>query len=234
MNFVAHAALALEQREDPALALGAMLPDLASLCGARLAGVSNPRVAEGVRWHVASDAAFHDAPLFRSLVRSASRAGVARGLRRGIARAAAHVTIEIWLDASLLARPGLAGFVDRALAVAQEPAVRRAITWRRPGDAPRWRALHDRLSSRGFTRKAPTSARVADGVVRTLARRPRLSAQPGELRALHAGAEQLRGPVERSAPALLRPPRRALAQRAETVGSLLDLCERRLPCNTAR
>lgn len=214
MNFVTRAALTLEQREDPALAFGAMLPDLASLCGARLKGVSDPVVAEGVAWHLASDAAFHDSALFRSIVRSAARDGVARGVRRGIARAAAHVAIELWLDEGQLSERDFRAFFKRAIGVAQDARINRAISWRRPDGTPRWQTLLRKLASLELAREGAPRDAVAERVVRALGRRPGLVPLPCELEALHAVAASLEDRVRIHADALLEPASRALAKRA--------------------
>jgi hypothetical protein len=75
VNFFGHAAIASwHSPADAGVALGSMLPDFASMCGARLDEQRDPRVAAGVALHHATDAVFHRAPVVLALFRDAGRA----------------------------------------------------------------------------------------------------------------------------------------------------------------
>jgi hypothetical protein len=117
VNVLGHSHVALALGVDsPEHVLGAVLPDLASMARvrldrSRLAGA----VAEGVRCHLAADAAFHAAPQFlrgSGAIRQDLRA---RGLGAGPARAIGHIGWELLLDGTLLASPASDAY-GRALA----------------------------------------------------------------------------------------------------------------------
>src|SRR5262245_25639403 len=106
MNYYAHARLASRRCDDAHFVLGAMLPDWTAWVGARLVRVDHPGLAAGIRFHHATDAAFHGGRRFAALVREAVDRLRAAGLERGPARGAAHVGIELLLDGALLAQGG--------------------------------------------------------------------------------------------------------------------------------
>ena len=101
MNYFGHAAVASWTTSVPRVLLGAMLPDLATMCAARLAAADaqpDPDLARGIALHEATDAAFHKLPAATALMRELDdrldRAGCARGPRRAVA----HVGTELLLD----------------------------------------------------------------------------------------------------------------------------------------
>lgn len=98
MNFFAHAVLASELRSEPAFVLGAMLPDLCGFARVRLGELAPGALGDGVRFHHASDAAFHAHRGFAAQCSALARALEARGVRRGPARGVAHVASELLLD----------------------------------------------------------------------------------------------------------------------------------------
>jgi hypothetical protein len=191
VNVFGHTHVALAVGVDaPDYVLGAVLPDLASMARVRLdrsrlaAGV-----AEGVRCHVAADAAFHTAPEFvrgSGAIRDDLRA---RGVAAGPARAIGHVAWELLLDGTLLdspARPAyaraleLGDDVDTALRDGHRPRWARLLAHRRelphlPYDDPRWVAerlvsiLEPRPALRVPAEQVPVVAAVlmghAEGIV---------------------------------------------------------------------
>ena len=61
MNFFGHVVAASWVSAEPAFGLGSMLPDFASMIGARLRASSHVTTKEGIDWHHTTDAAFHRA-----------------------------------------------------------------------------------------------------------------------------------------------------------------------------
>lgn len=120
MNFFAHASLAAERSSSAAFVLGAMLPDLCGFAGARLAAPPGAALGAGVRFHHASDAAFHAAGAFTAFCAEFAGALQASGVRRGPARGAAHVAGELLLDGWLAREKGVPALYRSALASASE------------------------------------------------------------------------------------------------------------------
>ena len=164
MNFLAHAAVAARHDNDPLFVLGAALPDLLPLIGARVERDTLPaRVLDGWMAHHRADAAFHEHPEF---VRGVSTLRVDlrdTDLTTGPRRAAAHVGWELLLDEAVMAdEDGIAAF--RAAVHAGRDVL----------DDPSWPALVDRISN---LRPAPpqTPDVVAERVQRACSRRARLA-----------------------------------------------------------
>ena len=67
MNFFGHATVASWVSNAPAVVLGAMLPDFATMIRARPPTAKQPELWRGVRLHHDTDAVFHDHPVFREL-----------------------------------------------------------------------------------------------------------------------------------------------------------------------
>lgn len=175
LNYFGHARVAAAHAQDPLLALGAMLPDFASMLRERIADLGHARLRDGAALHHTSDAAFHAAPEFVAQVALSSAWLREHGVARGPARAAAHVGIELCIDVELARERGVAQLYTAALAAAAEPEVERAIAWRADGAAPRWRELRARLCARGAPDPDTRPALLAQGVARALAERPRLA-----------------------------------------------------------
>jgi hypothetical protein len=152
-----------------------MLPDFASMLGARIAGLAHPALRAGADLHHASDAAFHAAPEFVAQLVEASAWLRARGVARGPALAAAHVGIELCIDLELARERDAAQLYTAALDAAADRAVDGAITWRGDEVSPRWQALRTRLRARGAPDPDTSPAQLAHGVARALAGRPRLA-----------------------------------------------------------
>lgn len=157
------------------IAIGAVLPDLASMAGARIDRARLPGpVAEGVLVHHRTDEAFHGHPWFVDALRNDVTVLEAAGLPRGAARASAHVGAELLLDGVLLE--------DDDVAVALGQAVD-ALDLAQLGDLDdqqreRWAMLFDRMRG-GMSRSVYASPEaVAERLRHLLARRPRLSLPP--------------------------------------------------------
>src|SRR5690349_22770486 len=98
VNFFGHAVMAALENDAPAFVLGAMLPDLSSMAGARIERVHDETVAAGVAHHHRIDHAFHACAPFVRLCSSALETLEARGVSRAAARAVGHVGSELLLD----------------------------------------------------------------------------------------------------------------------------------------
>lgn len=176
VNFFGHAAVASWHADDGGWLLGAMLPDFASMIGARLDAQPNPRLAAGVAHHHATDAAFHHAPAVVGLMRDAEARLTARGVRRGPTRAVAHVGVELLLDGVLtrdagyrasfatgLAHSGPVAWTDGDGDLRFAPAAACARRRRPPISiaAPAWRvgSIASSGTGRGWRRRRPSARR---------------------------------------------------------------------------
>jgi hypothetical protein len=201
MNYFAHACLALRHRADARFALGAMLPDWMPWLGAQLTSVSDRAVSEGVDFHHASDAAFHTAPRFATLLRDAVSQLSAAGLPRGPARGAAHVGVELLLDGALLEEPRACTGYLAAIGTAR--AVADSLAWSRPEGARSFAQLCRHLDEQGLPRAYGDPEQVALRTARTLARRPRLRVPVAALPALIRWAREAQPALRDEAPHLL-------------------------------
>lgn len=208
MNFVGHSVIARRTSDDPAFVLGAMLPDFASMSGARLGKHEHPALAAGISDHHRTDDAFHATPTFVALCRDEGAALDAAGLPWGAARAIAHVGTELVLDGLLLETPG----VERAYVDAID-----AIDWLRPAlrfekdGLPRFLELHGRLARYGPPHGYRDPLFVRDRLVQILERRPRLAVGEGGAERLGDFMPGMAERVIRAAPAILAELTRALA-----------------------
>ena len=104
MNVLGHIRVARTQSDDPAVWLGAALPDLQREAGVTIGDASewSESVRAGVACHRASDKVFHELPVFRSQSVALTRALLAADVPRGSARAVGHAGWELLLDGALL------------------------------------------------------------------------------------------------------------------------------------
>lgn len=201
MNFVGHAMAARWEHDDPRFVLGAMLPDLAQMCGATLAAVDDDVLAAGVACHHRADAAFHATEGFAALCAEARGRLRAAGLARGPTLAAAHVGVELLLDGCWLDEPA----VDAAYLAAVAHATRLpapAVAWAHEEHARWFSALCARLHAAGSPRAYRDPDEVGRRLTRILARRPRLRPAPGDEERLVQWARAAHPTVWAAAPAL--------------------------------
>lgn len=175
MNFVGHAIAARWEDDDPRHGAGAMLPDLARMCGAATPSTHDAVVLAGVRCHHRVDAAFHDAPTFLDLMRRARVDLAARGVPRAARLAAAHVGVELLLDGAFVTAPELAPAFQWATSGAQRLAAS-TLTWPDATSEARFAQLCEHLPEIAAGYASATV--VGERVVRILARRPRLDPGP--------------------------------------------------------
>jgi hypothetical protein len=105
VNLVGHIAVALDPDQAPPsteFLVGCMLPDLAAIARVR---VSRPdgALGEGVAFHHACDAVFHELDWFRDANRALRDALLDAGVDSGPARACSHAGVEMLLDGRLVA-----------------------------------------------------------------------------------------------------------------------------------
>jgi hypothetical protein len=215
VNLVGHLVVGMRlARVEPThdVALGVMLPDLGSMAGLAADRSGLPAaVAEGVRLHHLTDAAFHGQPWFVQAVAADRQALQEAGLPRGAARACAHVGFELLLDGLLLEHRSVA----ESVAVALDGLAAERLGAGAGGAPDRWEELFDRL--RG-SRRLIDSYSTPEGVARrlrwVLARRPRLALEQAHLDPLVERLQARRARLEAVAPMLVE----AVVERAR-VGS---------------
>lgn len=175
MNYLGHAAVASWRSPDAAFVLGAMLPDFATMLGARPPTTRHPGIGAGMQFHYRTDEVFHRSAGFVELTRRAFGWLLSRGLERGRARAVAHVGVELLLDVELARDEP----VRRAyLAAVQSGAPRahgRHLRWASPPDSVSFDTLRERLLARGVSADEPDAAILAQRLRRALGARPRLA-----------------------------------------------------------
>jgi acyl carrier protein phosphodiesterase len=210
VNFFAHALVASWHSPSPAYALGAMLPDLAGMVGARTPAVDHAELAAGVELHHTTDRAFHRLPAFVAAMGEIQRRLMGLGFDRGPAAGAAHVGFELCLDGALLDEPKAIPHYLAALEAAQGD-LGAAIPWPDPDCASRWHALVDRLAAWGPPHRYRDLDLVATRVERALASRPRLALAAGQVDLLRQEMADIAARAIAAAPGILR------ALRAELV-----------------
>ena len=104
MNLVGHVAVALDPDGAPPsteFLVGCMLPDLAAIARVR---IDRPvgALGDGVAFHHACDAVFHESEWFRVTNRELRDALLEAGVDQGPARACSHTSVEMLLDGRLL------------------------------------------------------------------------------------------------------------------------------------
>ena len=210
MNFFGHALVASWHGRGGRFALGAMLPDFATMLGARLVGAGDPDVAEGVALHHATDRVFHGLPPFARAQAAIAAELMARGLPRGPARGVAHVGFELALDGALLDQPGGAGAYLDALATG---GAELALRWSDADAAARWSTMRARLAGYGVPVDYGVPERVAERVERVLSRRPLLALDEPGARLVRAAMPAIAARAAAAAPAVLDGLRAGLAGR---------------------
>jgi len=178
MNFFAHAFLAHERSADAAFVLGAMLPDLCSIGRVRLSPAASGALREGVRFHHASDSAFHAHRVFAVRCSELAAALEARGVRRGPARGVAHVANELLLDGWLAREAGVPRAYRDSLASASELLKTGGVEDVLRDEVA---AICARVHASPLPEAYTDAEFVCERVTRALAPRPYLALAPSEL-----------------------------------------------------
>jgi len=188
--------------------LGAMLPDFATMSGARLSATTpspDPDIASGIDLHHATDAVFHRAPVVLGLMRELDERLAAGGCARGPRRAVAHIGVELLLDGILVDE---AAYRDAYVAgLAHSPD---GIAWREPDDPPQFARLLARLRSYGVPLDLQRPDAIAQRLHRMLAHRPLLAPSASDLVAIKVALVEYKPRVEVAADTVLRAVRAGL------------------------
>jgi hypothetical protein len=201
VNFFSHAAVARRFSEEPEFVLGAMLPDFASMLGARLGAIGRPTLARGVRFHHLTDHAFHELAAFGTETRLALAELRSLGLAKAQARAVAHVGVEILLDVTLGQSAAAQSAYLSGLRAGLDAELVASVAW--PGrDRERLADLLQTLERRGLVLDTSSSLLV-ERIKRTLARRPRLALGDEDPPRVLDWVEAARARVVASTPALV-------------------------------
>lgn len=207
MNYFGHAAVASWHSPAAGTALGAMLPDFATMSGARLADPVDADVARGIDLHHATDAAFHHLPPVLALMRELDDRLEAGRCARGPRRAVAHIGVELLLDGVLVAEPTYRDAYTAALA--HDPA---GVRLRNADDAPRFAALHARLRGYGVPDDLQRPDAIVHRLHRMLAHRPRLAPNAADLAAIRTALVEHKPRVDVAAETVVRALRAALTR----------------------
>jgi hypothetical protein len=180
MNFFGHAVIArrkeaIREQVRAEFVLGAMLPDFASMLGVRPPQTTSNALAEGMRFHHATDDAFHGSESFLEFSRHASSFLLANGLSRGSARAVAHVGVELVLDGALAHEQAANEAYLSAIDAALTAPVASHIHWETSEYEAHFQHLCRSLKSRGALRGDTSPEVIAERLRNILARRPRLA-----------------------------------------------------------
>lgn len=186
MNYFGHAALAVwRSRTEPRESaeryiLGAMLPDLLPMVGAKLRGqFLDEDVARGIQFHLEVDALFHETGAFITLNRKALQDLRQLGVSRGPARACAHMGVEMLIDSHLIEDAELLDGYLKALALgSRSPEAHRGQD---STSIPSIMGLCGHLLDRGAWVHAITQDRFERRLGGALAHRPRLEPTAKEL-----------------------------------------------------
>lgn len=180
MNFFGHAVIA--KRREAArggvraeFVLGAMLPDFASMLRVRPPQATSGALGEGLRFHHATDDAFHGSESFLEFSRHASSFLAAAGLSRGSSRAVAHVGVELLLDGALAQESAANEAYLSAVDLALTKSVASHIQWQSSEYEARFQHLCHSLKNRGAARTDTSAELVAERLRNILASRPRLA-----------------------------------------------------------
>jgi hypothetical protein len=203
VNFFGHAVVATWRSREPGFVLGAMLPDFATMIGARVPRVRADDLERGVAYHHATDRVFHDSRVFRELQADARRALRDAGLPRPAALAVGHIGVEILLDAALAGEPfGVAGYLAALDAGAPE-GLGPHIDWGDGEAAVRYERLRAALVARGVNAAMGGAQAAALRVARALASRPRFQLDADGERIVHVWAERTMPAITGAADALV-------------------------------
>lgn len=190
MNFYSHIAVASLFTEDRRVALGAVLPDLASLVGAKPPRTDCPRLRRGYALHHATDRIFHAVDPFRRAEVAESQELQRLGMRRGTARATAHVGLEIVLDEALADDVPTRQLLGETLISATPEALGQYVKWSADGEAAHFEALRQRLWTLTKGLPPPLNATLlAERLSRTLEHRPKLAVRADDRAILNCWAD---------------------------------------------
>jgi len=203
VNFFGHTVLAVRRSADPAFVLGSMLPDFATMIGARPPSTAHAAIDSGMQFHWRTDEIFHRSPAFLALTRQAVVWLAARGVRSGSALAVAHVGVEVMLDAALSGDDRAQRAYRAALERAAGDGLGRYVRWGSGEQRDRFDTLRERLLARGAITGDIAPETVAERLRVALAARPRLSLDDTAVQAVRDWARVARADISASAAPLV-------------------------------
>jgi hypothetical protein len=195
--------MAMFDNQASRFVLGAMLPDLSSMAGARIERVDDHVIAAGVDHHHRIDHAFHACAPFVELCASALSTLEAQGVSRAAARAVGHVGSELLIDGALSAQRDSVNAYARALRDAIEHDAAREIAFRGDDNAIDMHALLVRLADAPIPVGYRDPEFVLARLQRILAPRPRLALQAHELEPVRAWLEHAHARIDDDALAIV-------------------------------
>lgn len=218
MNYFGHAAIARRASGaaspsysgSAGFALGAMLPDFASMCGARIDDSADAQIAAGIAFHHRTDAIFHHLPPVLALMRELEERLRSAGCSRGPTRAVSHLGVELLLDGVLVADEQDRQLYSGALAHAAEAAA--TLRWREPEHPERFAHLLGRLSHYGPPDDLRATSSVTERLLRIISRRPLLAPQGNDASLIASALAAYQARVVVAAPTVMRGVLAALAQ----------------------
>jgi hypothetical protein len=175
VNYLGHAAVAVWRGAEGAFVLGAMLPDFASMLGARPPATRHADVEAGMRFHYRTDEVFHRSAVFVALTRAAFAWLLDRDVERGRARAVAHVGVELLLDAELSRDEPVRRAYLTALRRGAPRDLGGSLVWDSSDGHRDFEDLRERLLVRDVSGDEPTAEVTVLRLRRALATRPRLA-----------------------------------------------------------
>jgi hypothetical protein len=214
VNFFGHAVVASSRSDSSPFLFGAMVPDFATMVGARVPSSTHAEVASGIRFHHRTDAVFHELSTFRELSASARRRLRELGLPRPATLAVGHIGVEILLDGALVTDTAWSTYLS-ALGAGQSAAVRSSFAWADGTMGPRFDALVAILVERRAA--ADQSGLAAFRIIRALAPRPRLRLDEAGEGHVRTWVEEARGEVHAAAARLLAELDAGLAEHSSAI-----------------
>jgi len=182
VNFFGHAAIASWSHTAPGVALGAMVPDFATMCRAKVPTSADAAITDGIALHHRTDAAFHHLPVVTGLMRELDDRLARGGCARGPRRAVAHVGMELPHDGEL--------------------------TWTDGGT--RFAVLLGRLRAYGVPDDLQRPEAIAQRLARILAGRPLIEPSASDLHAIRTALAEHAPRVAVAAETVMRGMRAAL------------------------
>lgn len=203
MNFFGHVVVTSWRSSEPAVALGAMLPDLASMCRGRIVRAIDPDVGIGMDLHHATDKVFHTLPAFSDLERDTTERLQARGVHRGGAMGTGHVAVELLLDGLLLDDQNAMELYRAALRCEAALDGDARSQWHTPEQSSRWPLLRDRLSDGEVLEGYRDPDRVTDRIAMILSRYRTLALKNWEVNHVRVELRLLRARVATIMPSIM-------------------------------
>jgi hypothetical protein len=175
LNFFSHVAVVAKFTQDEGIAFGSMFPDFASLLGIKVPTTQNTAILVGYELHHLTDKAFHELSAFREACHEETSKLRRFGFDRGPALAIAHVGLEFLLDCALARDEESVYLFERSLSWASPDCLNAQFCGFSDENTVRFEHLRQRLLTVGPPMDAPKPIVIAERILRTLERRPKLA-----------------------------------------------------------